>query len=118
MGKRADRLRQPQEFSAGLATKPVGRSGPFFVHAVKTSDQSKLGFILPNRFAKKAVLRNLIKRWARETFQKEISRSQEFCNVIVRLRQPLDIAGWGVQMRQQTRQDLYKAMKSVNQGTP
>jgi ribonuclease P protein component len=114
MGKRADRLRQPQEFSEGLATKPVGRSGPFFVHAVKTSDQSKLGFILPNRFAKKAVLRNLIKRWARETFKKEISRSPEFCNVIVRLKQPLNTVDWGAQARQQTRHDLYEAMKSVN----
>jgi len=114
MGKRADRLRQPQEFSAGLATKPIGRSGPFYVHAVKTTDQSRLGFILPNRFAKKAVLRNLIKRWAREKFMAEILPAQEFCNVIVRLRQPLNVAHWGTELRQQTRQDLYTAMKSVN----
>jgi ribonuclease P protein component len=115
MGKRLDRLRQPKEFAAGLSTRPVGRSGVFLVHVTRPQDRFRLGFILPKRFVRKAVLRNLIKRWAREIFRRELCSSPDFCNVIVRIRQPLDTTEWISRGRKETRDHLYMALRAVNQ---
>lgn len=113
MGKRPDRLRQPRDFAAGLSTRPIGRSGVFLVHVTKPQDRFRLGFILPKRFVKKAVLRNVIKRWAREVFRRELCTSSDYCNVIVRIRQPLDIKDWKSRGQKEARDHLQIALRAV-----
>jgi len=113
MGKRPDRLRQPKEFAAGLSTRPIGRSGAFLVHVTRPQDRFRLGFILPKRFVKKAVVRNVIKRWAREVFRRELCTSPDYGNVIVRIRQPLDVKDWKTRGRKETREHLQVALRAV-----
>lgn len=74
---RQDRLLRPGEFAAVMA----GRSRRFIDcfelrylarqsgDGRTASDRARLGLIVPKRLAKRAVLRNLLKRLAREAFR-------------------------------------------------
>jgi ribonuclease P protein component len=68
------RLTRPEEFKRALRLRPVVRSNLFFCHYVQSgrSDDlgfSRLGLIVPKRFAKKATTRNAIKRVIREAYR-------------------------------------------------
>ncbi|MDR2000893.1 MAG: ribonuclease P protein component [Zoogloeaceae bacterium] len=72
-----DRLHRPAEFSAVMASRARTIGGCFELRyrrrpltaAGQPVDRARLGLIIPKRFAKRAVLRNLLKRLAREAFR-------------------------------------------------
>jgi ribonuclease P protein component len=72
-----DRLHQPAEFSAVMANRARTIGGCFELRyrrrslavAGQPTEWARLGLIIPKRFAKRAVLRNLLKRLAREAFR-------------------------------------------------
>jgi ribonuclease P protein component len=72
-----DRLHRPAEFAAVMASRSRASGGCFELRfrrrpaadAGGGSMQARLGLIIPKRLAKQAVLRNLLKRVAREAFR-------------------------------------------------
>lgn len=50
-------------------------------------DQARLGLVIPKRLAKQAVLRNLIKRLARESFR-HLANALPGVDIVVRLTAP------------------------------
>lgn len=68
------RLRRPSEFAAVMASRSRLRGGVFELrYRDNGSAGARLGVVIPKRLAKRAVLRNRLKRLIRETFR--ISRS-------------------------------------------
>lgn len=66
----AQRLHRPGEFSAVFAQRQVLRGHCFdLLRNTVTGQAARLGLIVPKRLAKRAVLRNLIKRQVRESFR-------------------------------------------------
>ena len=68
------RLTRPEEFKRALRVRPVVRSNLFFCHYIQSESHdgtnvSRLGLIVPKRFAKKATTRNAIKRVIREAYR-------------------------------------------------
>lgn len=72
-----DRLHRPAEFAAVMASRLRASGGCFELRycprpvpaAGAGPGQARLGLIIPKRLAKRAVLRNLLKRLAREAFR-------------------------------------------------
>jgi ribonuclease P protein component len=72
-----NRLHRPEEFAAVMASRLRVSAGCFELRYLKRLEapsgpmagQARLGLIVPKRLAKRAVLRNLIKRLAREAFR-------------------------------------------------
>ncbi|MCX7897536.1 MAG: ribonuclease P protein component [Rhodocyclaceae bacterium] len=64
------RLRKSADFDRVFAGKRTHRAEHFCLH-VRDNDQghARLGLVIPRRYAKSAVLRNAIKRQAREAFR-------------------------------------------------
>lgn len=69
MGKRDDRLHSPEAFKQALMTRPISRNGFVMVYRISLSEGMRLGFILPGKLIRSAVVRNQIKRWARMMFR-------------------------------------------------
>jgi ribonuclease P protein component len=72
-----DRLHRPGEFAAVMASRTRVAAGCFELRyrlrqpgdVALSADRARLGLIIPKRLAKRAVLRNLLKRLAREAFR-------------------------------------------------
>ena len=69
MGKRDDRLHSPEAFKQALMTRPISRNGFVMVYGISLPEGMRLGFILPRKLIRSAVVRNQIKRWARASFR-------------------------------------------------
>ncbi|MGB0126968.1 MAG: ribonuclease P protein component [Rhodocyclaceae bacterium] len=83
------RLRRPDEFSAVLARRRPVRSAHFEVHYVPNGRASaRLGLIVGRKADKRAVVRNLSKRIAREAFRAIWGRLPAL-DVVVRASRPL-----------------------------
>lgn len=109
MGGRFDRLRGPQEFIRGLATKPVAASGPFLIHRIENKGPARLGLVVPKRWVKQAVRRNQVKRWAREMLNQSTLSDSSY-DVIVRVRRGLGVPGWSAGDRLRVRNELKVAL--------
>ena len=67
---KAFRVRRAEEFSSVLAARRAFHSAHFVLnHAPNGLDTARLGLIVGRKVAKAAVLRNLVKRLAREAFR-------------------------------------------------
>lgn len=90
-----DRLHRPEEFAAVMASRLRVSAGCFELRYLKrlearsdsVAGAARLGLIVPKRLAKRAVLRNLIKRLAREAFR-SVSPSLPAVDVVLRLVRP------------------------------
>lgn len=82
------RLRQPGEFAAVLASTTRLR-GELFEIRFRENDlgMARLGLVMPKRLAKRAVLRNSLKRLARESFRVRTARLPAL-DLVVRLVKP------------------------------
>lgn len=92
----AHRLHAAAEFSAVFAGRRVLRGRHFDLlylpdgannNRVAADGGARLGLIIAKRFARRAVLRNLVKRLAREAFRQHASIPP--CDVVLRLARPL-----------------------------
>lgn len=86
---KAFRVRRPEEFSSVLAARRAYRSAHFVLnHAPNGLDTARLGLIVGRKVAKTAVLRNLVKRLAREAFR--VLRPRLSCSdLVLRVVAPL-----------------------------
>ncbi len=81
----AQRLHRPSEFSAVFAQRQTIRGSCFdLLRNTTTGHAARLGLIVPKRLAKRAVLRNLIKRQVREVFRL-VAQDLPQGDVVVRL---------------------------------
>lgn len=82
------RLRQPGEFAAVLASSRRLR-GELFEIRFRENDLgvARLGLVMPKRMAKRSVLRNSLKRLARESFRVRTARLPAL-DLVVRLVKP------------------------------
>jgi ribonuclease P protein component len=85
----AARLRRPVEFKSVLNESRRLRSGVFelrFHHNESLS--ARLGLVIPKKLARQAVLRNLVRRLARESFRLRLI-SLPPVDVVIRLAKPI-----------------------------
>lgn len=89
------RLHAPDEFSAVLSSRRVLRGNIFSLHyrpAAGTAE-TRLGLIIAKKLAQRAVMRNLLKRIAREAFRQARPRLPAFDLVLRLARMPTGQAG-------------------------
>lgn len=87
------RLHRPEEFSLVFSSRLVVRDGrdmPFVLHYRLSGNgsSSRLGIVVPKRYAKAASLRNAIKRQAREGFRL-LADEIPPCDLVLRLNRSL-----------------------------
>lgn len=87
--RRQQRLLKPAEFSDVFSARKIKRGETFSLH-YRVNDKSiaRLGLIVPKKQARLAVLRNAIKRQAREVFRLRSAGLPEF-DLVLRLSRPL-----------------------------
>jgi ribonuclease P protein component len=98
-----DRLHRPDEFAVVMASRLRVSGGCFELRyrnrqqagAIGPTGKARLGLIIPKRLAKRAVLRNLLKRLAREAFRKA-NLGLPAVDVVLRLVKPPLPAGQNV----------------------
>lgn len=89
------RLHDPREFSLVFSSRLVIRNGkhfPFVLHYrfSSASQLSRLGLVIPKRYARSAVLRNTLKRQAREAFRLVMVKLPA-CDLVLRLDRTLPV---------------------------
>lgn len=93
---RQQRLLLPAEYSAVFSARRVLR-GPCFVlhYRINGMPNSRLGLVIPKKQARTAVLRNAIKRQARELFRRQRQQSVGLpsLDLVLRLAQPVGPGG-------------------------
>jgi ribonuclease P protein component len=95
-----DRLHRPEEFAAVMASRKRVSGGCFELRYRLRGpsepgtpvDRARLGLIIPKRLAKRAVLRNLLKRLAREAFR-SANPDLPPMDMVLRLAKPALAAG-------------------------
>jgi ribonuclease P protein component len=89
----SNRLHVPREFAAVMASPLRLRGGCFELRYRRNEDASaqiavaRLGLVIPKRLARRAVLRNQIKRLAREAFR-QVLPGLPSVDMIIRLTRP------------------------------
>lgn len=83
------RLRKTDEFSSVFAFRRTLRSDHFMLHyRLADGESARLGVVVAKKMARAAVLRNLVKRLARERFR-HLRASLPAYDVILRANRPL-----------------------------
>ena len=68
------RLRRAEDYAAVFSARRVLRSGTFDLHVLRReAGAARLGLVVPKKIARLAVLRNTVKRMAREIFRRRRS---------------------------------------------
>jgi ribonuclease P protein component len=82
-------LHAPAEYAAVFGQRQVRRTGSFHLHfRAGVGNGPRLGLVIPKKHARSAVLRNLLKRIAREAFRK--ARAQlPSVDLVLRLAKPV-----------------------------
>ncbi|MDP2811178.1 MAG: ribonuclease P protein component [Rhodocyclaceae bacterium] len=84
------RLKQPSEFAAVFASLQAVRSESFELRFSRNHvDLPRLGLVMPKRFARRAVMRNLLKRLAKEAFRHALPTLPTFDLVLRLTRKPV-----------------------------
>ena len=91
--ERHHRLLTPAQFAAVFSARRVLRGEHFALH-YRPNDlaTARIGFVIPKKQARFAVLRNAVKRQARELFRQRCA-SLPPLDLVLRLAQPLGPAG-------------------------
>ena len=91
--RRQFRLLTPAQFAETFSARKVLRGAHFALHYRPNGlPDARIGFVIPKKQARSAVLRNAIKRQARELFRQRRS-SLPPLDLVLRLSQPLGPAG-------------------------
>lgn len=86
------RLLKPVEFSAAFASKKVERGKAFVVHYRPNGlDCARLGLVIPKKQAPSAVLRNAVRRQAREIFRLQRGMLPPV-DLVLRLTQKIELS--------------------------
>lgn len=99
-----DRLHTAAEFSAVFSHRRVLRGERFDLHyRPNERGGARLGLVIAKKLARRAVLRNLLKRLGRESFRQVRSALPSF-DLVLRLAKPVASAGRAT--RQQARAEI------------
>lgn len=93
---RQQRLLSPAEYSAVFSARRVLRGSCFVLHyRINGLSGSRLGLVIPKKQARTAVLRNAIKRQARELFRRQRPQRTGLpaLDLVLRLAQPVGPGG-------------------------
>jgi ribonuclease P protein component len=87
--ERCQRLLKPSEFAAVFSARRVLRGTCFALHHRENGGPSaRLGLVIPKKQARSAVLRNAIKRQAREVYRLRQAKLPDF-DLVLRLVRPV-----------------------------
>jgi ribonuclease P protein component len=118
-----DRLHRPSEFAAVMASRTRVAGGGFELRyrlrkpgdPGLPAERARLGLIIPKRLAKLSVLRNLLKRLAREAFR-NANPGLPPMDMVLRLAKPALAAGAPLDRPQ--RRSWRKTMDELLAGVP
>ena len=115
MGRRDDRLQDPEAFRQALMARPIARHGSFSVYRIFAEAGFRLGFVIPKKLVKTAVQRNQMKRWARATFRAFETSAPRSESWVLRVSQSFPKSQWQTHGRLQARQDIRQVMENAFQ---
>jgi ribonuclease P protein component len=118
-----DRLHRPEDYAAVKGSRTRVSGGCFELRyrlrqpglPGSPADRARLGLIIPKRLAKRAVLRNLLKRLAREAFRYAMPGLPPMDMVLRLAKPPLAV---GAQLDRLQRQSWRKTMDALLAGVP
>lgn len=113
MGRRDDRLRDPETFRQALTSRPIARFGAFAVYRVISDAGFRLGFVIPKKLVKKAVQRNQMKRWARDVFRGFETSETRSESWVLRVSQAFSKQSWLESGKLQARKDIRQVMETA-----
>jgi len=110
-----DKLTQRADFDAVMAEGIVAVTSHFALHQQTSAASSRIGAVVPKRWARKAVTRNLIKRQiyalGRETWTADLPDADR----VIRLRKTFDtkhfISASSKNLRHAVRSELHQLMR-------
>jgi ribonuclease P protein component len=118
----SNRLHQPNEFAAVMASSLRLRGGVFELRYRRNENAevqgtgARLGLVIPKRLARRAVLRNQIKRLAREAFRQALP-TLPAVDIVLRLIKPplLTLAKVDRELRHAWRRDIDSLLAGLPQ---
>jgi RNase P protein component len=113
MGRRDDRLRDPEAFRQALMSRPIARSGAFAVFRANSDSGFRLGFVIPKKLVKKAVQRNQMKRWARDVFRGYGTSGTRVGSWVLRVSEAFSKQSWLQSGKIQARRDIRQVMETA-----
>lgn len=110
-----DRLHTAAEFSAVFSHRRVLRGESFDLHyRPNQGGGARLGLVIAKKLARRAVLRNLLKRLGREAFR-HARAGLPACDVVLRLARP--VASTGRAARGTLRAEIDGLLRRLAEGT-
>ena len=110
-----DKLTLRAEFESVMAAGVVARTPHFALHQQNSTSASRIGAVVPKRWARKAVTRNLIKRQIYALSQKEWALLPA-ADRVVRLRKSFDakcfVSASSVHLRLAVRTELHQLLQT------
>ena len=85
-----DKLTLRADFDAVMAAGVVARTSHFALHQQPQTDTSRIGAVVPKRWARKAVTRNLIKRQIYALGRESWTSDLPLADRVIRLRKTFD----------------------------
>lgn len=112
-----DKLTLRADFEAVMAAGVVARTSHFALHQQPQTDTSRIGAVVPKRWARKAVTRNLIKRQIYALGREPWTSDLPWADRVIRLRKTFDnklfISASSEKLRLAIRSELHQLMEQV-----
>jgi ribonuclease P protein component len=112
-----DKLTLRADFDAVMAAGVVARTSHFALHQQPQTATSRIGAVVPKRWARKAVTRNLIKRQIYALGREPWTSDLPWADRVIRLRKTFDgklfISASSEKLRHAIRTELHQLMGQV-----
>ena len=112
-----DKLTLRTDFEAVMAAGVVARTSHFALHQQPQTETSRIGAVVPKRWARKAVTRNLIKRQIYALVREPWTSDLPWADRVIRLQKTFDnklfISASSEKLRLAIRSELHQLMGQV-----
>ena len=112
-----DKLTLRADFDAVMAAGVVARTSHFALHQQSHTATSRIGAVVPKRWARKAVTRNLIKRQIYALVREPWTTNLPWADRVIRLRKTFDnkrfISASSENLRRAIRSELHQLMDQL-----
>jgi ribonuclease P protein component len=112
-----DKLTLRADFDAVMAAGVVARTSHFALHQQSQTATSRIGAVVPKRWARKAVTRNLIKRQIYALVREPWTTNLPWADRVIRLRKTFDnklfISASSENLRLAIRSELHQLMDQL-----
>jgi ribonuclease P protein component len=113
-----DKLTLRADFEAVMAAGVVARTSHFALHQQSQTATSRIGAVVPKRWARKAVTRNLIKRQIYALVREPWTTNLPCADRVIRLRKAFDnklfISASSENLRRSIRSELHQLMDQLS----